>query len=594
MYTHIKNVQILISLLKQNNIKHIVISPGTRNTALAHSVETDDFFSCYSIVDERSAGFFALGIAEKLDVPVCITCTAATATCNYFPAVKEAYEKNLMLIALTSDRDRYGMFHMEDQSIDQLDMYHGFVNAAVDVPMIKDDYDYWYTNRSINEALLALNHNKKKGPVQINYHMNYSLGELSTFDVEALPKTRKINRINLHGGIKTYADELKTKNKILVVCGTDYVRSDILRNELNKFTQKFNCAVICDTFSNIFDEENKFIMKPNALGDVIISQETDELTPEIIISFGNAYYSTAKYFLPKYRNSSEHWQISTDGIINDGYRCLKNVFEGRPEDFFAAANAEADSENNGEYAALWRKRLDKFKFNDLKFTNFEVIKRFCKLIPENSVLHTSVLDSIRLSNYVEMNGEVKCFANVGADGIDGPTSTFLGQYDENELSFLLIGDLSFLYDMNVLLSNIKKNVRILVINNYAGAEFHKNFGIERINTIDNFVAAGHSTKVKWCSSMAGAEYMSAENADELDLCLEKFTQKSDKPIILEVFTDAHTDAETLKEYWKINRTEIPFTESAPKALLRKIFGSKFVDFLTKVKVKLFNWRIVWD
>lgn len=114
MYTHIKGVQILISLLKQFNISHVVLSPGTRNTALAGSIENDPFFHCYSIVDERSAGYFALGLSEALDEPVCVSCTAATATCNYLPAMKEAYERNIQLVALTADQNPYEMFHMED------------------------------------------------------------------------------------------------------------------------------------------------------------------------------------------------------------------------------------------------------------------------------------------------------------------------------------------------------------------------------------------------------------------------------------------------------------------------------------------------
>ena len=81
MYSNILGIEILLSLLKQYNIKHLVISPGTRNTPLVHSVENDEFFECYSVVDERSAGFFALGLSETLQVPVCVTCTAATATC---------------------------------------------------------------------------------------------------------------------------------------------------------------------------------------------------------------------------------------------------------------------------------------------------------------------------------------------------------------------------------------------------------------------------------------------------------------------------------------------------------------------------------
>ena len=189
MYTSVRSVQILISLLKQHNIRHFVNSPGTRNTPLVHSIENDPFFKCYSIVDERSAAYFALGISEVLDVPVCVTCTAATATCNYMPAIKEAYERNIQLIALTADRDLYTMFNMQAQSINQIDMYNGYVKYSVNIPAVINEDDAWYANRKINEAILEMNHHGK-GPIQINYRMP----ELGKFNVNEIPKERKIRR----------------------------------------------------------------------------------------------------------------------------------------------------------------------------------------------------------------------------------------------------------------------------------------------------------------------------------------------------------------------------------------------------------------
>ena len=194
MYSNIPGVQILVSLLKQYNIKHLVISPGTRNTALVHSVENDGFFSCYSVVDERSAGFFALGLAESLQRPVCVSCTAATATCNYMPAIKEAFERNIQLVALTADQDTYSKFNMGDQNINQTNMYGRYVKYAVDVPKIKNENDYWYFNRSVNEALTKTI--KEKGPVQINFRMNYGLNELSYFPENELRQTRYIETLD--------------------------------------------------------------------------------------------------------------------------------------------------------------------------------------------------------------------------------------------------------------------------------------------------------------------------------------------------------------------------------------------------------------
>lgn len=583
MYTHIPSVQILISLMKQHNIRHIVISPGTRNTALVGSIENDDFFTCYSIVDERSAGFFALGISEALDVPVCVSCTAATASCNYLPAIKEAYERNIQLVALTADQNPYEMFHMEDQCIDQIDMFHGYVKCAVDVPKVENESDYWYCNRRINEAFLELNHNSR-GPIQINYHMSYGLNEISTYDIKELPVTRKIERYSEKCDFHNEYDVLKNKQKILVVCGSDFDVSGKLKTELINFLEKYNCVIVADTYANVFCENNR-ILNPKALGDCITTEQIKYLQPDIIISFGAVYYSTIKYFIGQYRHNVEHWQIAVDGKAIDGYHCLKKIYECRPELFFEKLNnLNIDGCNNNIFFERWKKRLEMMHLPDLKFTNFAVIKEFCASIPEESLLHTTVLDSIRMSNYVELNPHVKCFANIGADGIDGALSTFLGQaLSENSLSYLLIGDLCLLYDMNALMQDIPSNVRIIVINNYAGAEFHKNFGLKRIPTLNKHIAAGHSVKIQDCCTTSKFEYMSAADMYDLRSALKILHEFSNKPIILEVFTDADTDANILKKYWRINHEEIPGIKISIKSriiqLVRKILGKIFKFWL---------------
>ena len=126
MYTKILNVQIILSLLKQHGIRHLVLSAGTRHVPLAHSVENDSYFICYSVVDERSAAYFALGLSKELGEPVAIACTSSTATCNYTPAVAEAYYQRIPLLILTGDRDPYRLGQLEDQMINQVDMYRNF------------------------------------------------------------------------------------------------------------------------------------------------------------------------------------------------------------------------------------------------------------------------------------------------------------------------------------------------------------------------------------------------------------------------------------------------------------------------------------
>ena len=574
MYTNVRNVQILISLLKQFNIKYFVNSPGTRNTPLVHSIEEDPFFKCYSIVDERSAAYFALGLSEALDEPVCVTCTAATATCNYMSAIKEAYERNIQLVALTSDRESYPMFHMQDQSINQVNMYKGYINYSVDIPAILNQEDEWFANRSINEAFLELNHNQK-GPIQINYHVP-SWGD---FCVKEIPKERKITRYNTNNiNWQEVKENLKNK-KILVFGGMNYNNNNQeLQNNIKEFYKKYNATVVFDNYANLKDDN---YINASVFGDILTQKEAQNIAPEIMITFGKVFYSPLKGRFNGKKQNFEHWHIDENGIVIDGFKNLTKIFECEPKKFFDEIIKEVNTKNNHEYEQIWKKRISEIKIGNLSFSNFSVIRDFCKVIPKNSILHASVLNSIRITNYFKIDESIKCYANVGADGIDGAFSTFLGQANKTDkMAFLLIGDLSYLYDLNACL-NVNKienqNIRILIINNYAGAEFHKNFGLSMIPTLNLHIAAGHNTKIEETTGMENVEYLSAKNQEELNKNLKKFIGKSEKPIILEVFTDANTDAQILKDFWRKNRKEKSY-----KKMIKKLVPKKYITKLKKI------------
>ena len=313
MYSSVKNVQMLISLFKQHNIKYFVNSPGSRNTPLVHSIENDPDFICFSIVDERSAAFFALGLSEALDVPVCVTCTAATATCNYAPAMKEAFDRNIQLITLTADREQYELFQMKEQLINQVNMYNEFVKYAIDVPEIKNKNDEIYANRIINEAILELNHNGK-GPIQINYRVI----DWGNFLVKEIPKQRKINRIGKNQlNNENIKKKLKEKNRIIFYIGMDIDENNELSTLLNKVEREYNCVVLCDNYSNINGEN---FINASVLGDFITEKEMKNLMPEIIITMGTVFYSPIRNHFFFFFFKFEHWHIAIDGVINDAFK----------------------------------------------------------------------------------------------------------------------------------------------------------------------------------------------------------------------------------------------------------------------------------
>lgn len=575
MKTEIKAIQILISLLKQHNVKHIVISPGTRHVPFVHCVEVDTDFICYSVVDERSAAYFALGLSESLEKPVAFVCTSSTAACNYMPAMQEAYERGIQLVALTSDKARYRRYHGISQCIDQVNMYAPYVKYAIDTPIVENAEDYWFCNRSINEALLELNHHGT-GPVQINFLEPTNIRHLSTFVKGEIPSTRKISRVDGNIEWNRWANILANKQRILVLCGQYFQKNDILSKALQQFAKSFNVVVTYDNFSNIRGEN--FILSP-LLGQTINPIEKKSILPDLIITYGSKVYSDLMEGL--YGHNIEQWDINAEGKVFDSTKSLTHVFECSPEVFFASL-AKFTFGNNNQYIQKWIELQSKRHTNITDFSNYYVAKTVLDFAPDNILIHASVLNSMKFTNYHKLQPNIKVFGNICADGIDGAMSTFLGQASAySGLALLIVGDLSFLYDLNVLPYFSNRNLRILVINNMAGGEFHYNISKKRIETLDLHIAASHNTKIEQTIGLADFEYMSANNSHNLSKCIKNFFKESVKPIILEVFTDANNDGESLRQFLASNR--VSTKRKSATMFLRRLLGNRFID---KLKNKL--------
>ncbi len=574
MISSVKNIQILVSLLKQHDIKHIVVSPGSRDFQLVHSFETNDFFRCYTIVDERSAGFFAVGLSLALNRPVCVCCTSSTAASNYFAATVEAYKTSAQLVLLTADRDYRRLYQLEDQMIDQPDMYGDYVRCSVNIPIIRDDDDTWYTVRKINEAILELEHNGKKGPVQINYQ----LMDLGAPFLERVPEFRKITRYEK----KDVLDELcelkeflSSKKRIMIICGQNYGHNGI-EAALEKFFDVYNCVIVKDNYSNL--------RSTNFLKTVLVTERMsvmamEDYAPDFVITIGGHIWSFLKYTLQDSDFKFEHWRINEDGYIIDPFKRLTKVFECDPAFLINLLSSETKSHNNLEYYNIWVKRIAEYKYPDMKHSNFMSIRQLCDVIPDNALIHTSILNAVRLFDYSCINKDVLSFSNLGADGIDGCLPTFLGEASmiEERPAFLITGDLSLFYSMNSLCGSIPSNIHIFLINNYAGSEFHTNFGkFYTTNlSVDDHIAAGHSSNAeKWAESN-GLKYYSANSHSDLQKQIDSFV--NDKtPCLFEVFTNADNDAATLQDYYEINKRFTPkMYYRKGKAVIKQFFKKYF-------------------
>lgn len=598
MYSKIKNVQIIVSLLKQHNIKHIVLSAGTRHVPIAHSVENDDFFVTYSVVDERSAGYYALGLSKQLGEPVALACTSSTATCNYTPAIAEAYYQKVPLLFLTGDRDPYCLDQLEDQMINQVDMYRNFCKKCVSLPVVETEKDVWYCQRLVNEAILELNHHGC-GPVQINFPINQSINDIADASVPELPLYNKIERFELTTPEEKWAakvDELKKKSRILVVVGSRTPASNELKESIDLFANRYNCVIATEKLSNLWCENalDTYLVAESITGAVLRKMEID-----LVIFFGGNYLSRLKVMLKGLKNEFSSWIINDDGAIMDQYQNLTSVFECPPEDFFRYfANNNPTGVNNRELYGGFTQLINNIKnidvatlpdlvnkqaIGDAKFkklpvpegdelipsnylSSFLAMNALSKRIPENSLLHLSILNSTRITQMFSLKKNVQVYSNLGTDGIDGSMSTFLGQskIEEDRPCYLVIGDLSFFYDMNsVGIRNIGKNVHILLVNNGGGAEFYFSMGPKLLPNIDMHISAAHNHKAKEWVEANNFEYYSATNADELNAVIDKFAANDhDRPAILEIFTNKENDVKILKGYRRAIAQDLPVAKLA--------------------------------
>lgn len=551
MYTVHKNVQIIIALLKKYGIRHIVMSAGTRHIPVVFSAEADDFFTCYSIVDERSAGFFALGLIQTIHEPVAIVCTSGTAACNYVSAVTEAYYQHLPLVVLTSDRNQYFLNQQEDQCIPQMELYKNVCRSRVNLPIVRDQRDFWYCGRLVNEALLELDH-REKGPVHINFQIddNYPV-ELGTFKFDAteLPDVVKIDRImptdpdNLWQNL---ADEL-THKKVLLLYGQNLPISTEESSIIEEFCEKYNVALVCEHLSNLPVSKK---IHNNVLFSHLSDADWTSVRPDLVITMNGQMVLNIKGRLRRFSNVLQHWHVSADGEVSDPFMCMSKIVEATPVYFFQKMLAYASAQKN-EYYEQWKaleKRICIKPIGDcaVEFSSVYAVKALMDKLPDNSLLHISNSNNIRIANMFPIKETVDVYCNRGTCGIDGSLSTYIAQsYISKKPSFIMIGDLSFFYDMNALWNRYStSNTRIMLCNNSGGALFHSSFykQVQEFKSIDVHIAAAHNSQAEGWARSQGFEYLSAHNQEEFDAAIEKFVlPQAQKPILFEVFTDKDID-----------------------------------------------------
>ncbi len=546
-YTDEKNVQMLLYILKKNNIRRIIASPGTTNISFVASIQNDDFFEVYSCVDERSACYMACGLAAETKEPVVLTCTGATASRNYIPGLTEAYYRKLPVLAVTAAQHFSRMGAYSPQCLDRSNTLKDIVNLSVQVPSVHSADDEIGCNILLNQAVLELTRNGG-GPVHINIETT-SEG-LKNFNTNELPTTRVIERIE-------YTSELPTipqKSKIGIFVGAHLAWDADLTKSVDEFCEKYNACVICDHTSN-------YLGKYKILGNLLFDQDNPN-TPtglfDLLIHLG----SVSGAYMDIHPKTV--WRVNPDGEFRDVFKKVTKVFQLDEADFFKKYNSLTKQKTNLTVYASLKAELVKLQEQASNITfplsNIFVAQNTIQKLPNHSVVHFAILNSLRSWNFFDTPNDISFYCNTGGFGIDGPMSTLIGASlaSPNKLHFGVIGDLAFFYDLNSLGNrNIKNNLRIILINNGRGTEFH-NYTHPASALGDSFtsqyISAGEhfgnksSRLVKNYTEDLGFEYLSASNKTEVINQIDYFvaSKEYDKPIIFEIFTNSQDESDALK------------------------------------------------
>ena len=571
-YTIQENVQIVVALLKKYFIRHIVISPGGTNIPFVQAVQDDSFFKCYSVVDERSAMYFAIGLYLETGEVVATSCTSAQATRNYIPGLTEAFYKHVPIVAITTSKLERFQYQEYMQAPEQCSLPCDCVKKSFDLPPVVDDNTRMLCISRTRNALLELNHNVP-GPIQLNLRIaDNQQGKYLEID---LPEIEKVNRYMCWDKWDT---ENLDKAKILIVIGEHRVFSQKEQESLEAFCECYNAVVYSNHLSNF---SGKYSIKGNLLlecGYISI------LDPDIVITIGGQTGDYPLFFALNSRKNFKHWRVSEGGEYVDTYGKLNKIFEC-PTEFFFNRLKQSKSICNHTYYQEWihaQNRLD--KTIELPFSNLWVAQNLSKRIPKNSIMNFAILNSLRCWNYFDLPSNVKCFSNVAAFGIDGCNSMLFGESVlTKELCFIVTGDLAFFYDMNVLgIRNINNNIRILLINNNGGAEFRymtRNW-IDKFD-VDNFVAAmGHNGIAKGWSQDCNFEYLTAKTKEEFIENSKKFVGYNPKPIIFEVFTDSNIEVEALNLF--LSHNSLHKNTAHIKKIIKKVIGQKKIELVKKI------------
>ncbi|MGI9553122.1 MAG: 2-succinyl-5-enolpyruvyl-6-hydroxy-3-cyclohexene-1-carboxylic-acid synthase [Aurantibacter sp.] len=574
----IPSAQMLVQHCKAFGIKNIVISPGSRNAPLTLSFTGDPFFTCYSVVDERSAAFFALGIAQQLQGPVAAVCTSGSAMLNYYPAVAEAFYSDIPLVVISADRPSYKIDIGDGQTIRQDNVFDRHIrysaNLRQDVshatnrieryaPQLLGDGELKIAQKNVEdfnlrEIVQALDFaTDENSPVHINIPFEEPLYDMMPKTADSVKgPARDTGRIEIPD-LSTFTSIWNGARRKMVLVGTS-PPNGVAQKYLDFLAQDPSVILMTETTSNLH-HPSFFASIDSIIAPIERTKNKEELfetlRPEVLLTFGGLVVSKKiKAFLREYK-PTHHWHVDSKKA-NNTFFGLTHHFKMLSNTFFHIflPNAEKTS---SDYFSFWNSRREHYEckrkeyLQKIPFSDMLVFEMVLKCIPKEYQLQLGNSSTVRYAQLFDLNPSLQVFCNRGTSGIDGSVSTAVGASIYSESPTLLIsGDLSFLYDSNGLWNKyVRPDFRIIVINNSGGGIFRILPGYRETSNFKTFFETPHGLQISHLCEMFGFDFFSAVDAEGLVMALENFYEPSDKPKLLEISTPPTVNDQILLQYF---------------------------------------------
>ncbi len=548
----------LVDILSQMGVEEAVICPGSRNAPLMLALARHPKIHCYSISDERSAGFFGLGLVLASKKPVILCCTSGSAGLNFAPAVVEAFFQELPLLVFTADRPAEWIGQWDGQTIYQKELYGKHVKQFIDFPTDTHQEANYYVDLGMGAYQQACA--EPKGPVHVNIPISEpfypsqgeslplsSLPILSENDFMRLDKDTHVKPIDL----STYFDAKKAKCILITVGQRPFYK---LENDYFSQLALLGIPVIGDATANL----------PAACQcdhDLVLANEElwPALKPDLHIHFGKSFVSKRiKQFLRR-EKPNKSFLIHPNPIGRpDPFQSLTDVIPMDTLQFLQECTWLGQQTNPWKPLAQKVASVQAAFFKQSNFTELHIYHDLINQIEnmEGAEVHIANSLAIRYVNWTAAHfSQTEVFSNRGTSGIDGCLSTAIGASQKtSKISISILGDVAFHYDKNALWNQyVPKNLRIIVFNNGGGGIFRNLDGAKELPELNEFMETQQNFTAKNTCLDAGINYYSARNFEEWNVISEQFFKTGQQASLVEIFTNSIENAGELKKYMDLFR-----------------------------------------